>query len=479
LIARAPQVLPLSGNPNLVVLGTEVPLGSGYADIVAVEKSGRPVVIEVKLAKNPESRRAVIAQILAYASSIYRTSVDEFTAALGASLAKAGRSSVVEAVQAADQDGSVDPVALADALRSNIASGDIRLVLVLDSAPPELVGVVGYLGAIAPNLTLDLVTVTAFEVGGQSVIVPQRIEPGRFEQPATPGRSAATAAGAGTTYSPGSGEFAASIENAPIEQQAELRRYQVWAEALADAGLATLRTGRGQGRWTLVPVVKGGDAGLVTIWNDRLPAISPWRSALLKWAPSTLAKLESHVPPIVIAQGNSLRSVGEDILGLLTAAYEEATSSGLTLPELSTQTPAILIKLSDWVAELPHPGSAGIGANALASRAGYGYRADMTAEELYQSARAWWVLDPKRAEGFRYAVAIHRGVTLGVWEITPGTWRSSTPKPGESVRWSFEGAAAPPEVVEEFVGPTGKRVPRFREDGRNVFGQANPIGYWP
>src|SRR5262245_11502775 len=70
LIADAPQVLPLSGSPRLVVLGTEVPLGPGYADIVAVETSGRPVVIEVKLAKNPEARRAVIAQILAYASNL-------------------------------------------------------------------------------------------------------------------------------------------------------------------------------------------------------------------------------------------------------------------------------------------------------------------------------------------------------------------------------------------------------------------------
>jgi hypothetical protein len=103
----------------------------------------------------------------------------------------------------------------------------------------------------------------------------------------------------------------------------------------------------------------------------------------------------------------------------------------------------------------------------------------MTPEQLYESARAWWVLDPKRAEEFRYAVAVHGGVTVGVWEITPGSWRPSTPKPGESVRWSFAGGTAPPEVAEEFVGPRGKRVPRFREDGRNVFGQANPIGYWP
>ncbi len=95
LIARAPQVLPLPGSPTLVVLGTEVPLGAGFADIVAVETSGRPVVIEVTLAKNPESRRAVIAQILTYASTIYRASLDEFTGVLRHALAKVAYASVV------------------------------------------------------------------------------------------------------------------------------------------------------------------------------------------------------------------------------------------------------------------------------------------------------------------------------------------------------------------------------------------------
>ena len=473
LIARAPQVLPLSGSPTLVVLGTEVPLGSGFADIVAVETSGRPVVIEVKLAKNPESRRAVIAQILAYASTIYRASLDEFTAVLRTALVKAGYASVVEAVEAADQDGSVEPVAFGDALTSKMAEGDIRLVLVLDSAPPELVGVVGYLGAIAPNLTLDLVTVTAFRVGEQSVIVPQRIEPGKVEAPSAPAKNAATRAGTGTTYSAGSAEFEAGIQASPVQHHSELRRYLDWAEGLAAAGWATLRTGRGQNRWTLVPVVKGGDAGLVTIWNDHGPAISPWRTALAKWAPRTLITLESHQPPLQIAQGNALKGLPDDMLALFRAAYEEAATSGKALPELSTDIPAILIKLGVWVSA-PDPDT---------GRPGYGYRPGMTPEELYETTRAWWVLDPQRAEGFRYAVAVHQGVTQAVWEITPGSWKpsssNSSPKPGESVRWSFEGRPAPTEVVDAFVGPRGKRVPRFRPSGLNVFGQANPIAYWP
>ena len=48
----------------MVVVGKEVALGNGYADLLAVEPSGRLVVVEIKLARNAEARRAVVAQVL-------------------------------------------------------------------------------------------------------------------------------------------------------------------------------------------------------------------------------------------------------------------------------------------------------------------------------------------------------------------------------------------------------------------------------
>ena len=71
LVRDAPQMLPLAGTPQLTVLGREVRLGNGYADLLAVESTGRLVVVEVKLSANAESRRAVVAQVLSYAA-IYR-----------------------------------------------------------------------------------------------------------------------------------------------------------------------------------------------------------------------------------------------------------------------------------------------------------------------------------------------------------------------------------------------------------------------
>jgi hypothetical protein len=43
--------------PQLTVLEREVRLGNGYADLLAVESTGRLVVIEVKLSANVEPTR--------------------------------------------------------------------------------------------------------------------------------------------------------------------------------------------------------------------------------------------------------------------------------------------------------------------------------------------------------------------------------------------------------------------------------------
>jgi len=49
----------------------------------------------------------------------------------------------------------------------------------LDDVPSELVRLVGYLDAVAGNLVLDLVTVTAYDINGSRVMVPQRVDPER------------------------------------------------------------------------------------------------------------------------------------------------------------------------------------------------------------------------------------------------------------------------------------------------------------
>jgi RecB family endonuclease NucS len=59
LVEEAPHLLPPSGEPSFVVVGREVNLRSGYADLMAVESNGRLVIIEMRLRRNAEARRAV------------------------------------------------------------------------------------------------------------------------------------------------------------------------------------------------------------------------------------------------------------------------------------------------------------------------------------------------------------------------------------------------------------------------------------
>jgi RecB family endonuclease NucS len=76
LVEEAPHLLPLSGSPQVIV-GREVTVGSGSIDLVAIEASGRPVIIEVKLARNAEARRAVVAQALSYAAHLNGLTANE------------------------------------------------------------------------------------------------------------------------------------------------------------------------------------------------------------------------------------------------------------------------------------------------------------------------------------------------------------------------------------------------------------------
>src|ERR1700683_96807 len=87
LVERTPQMLPLAGSPRLTVLSREARLGTGYADLLAVESTGRLVIIEVKLAGNAESRRAVVAQVLSYAGYLQGLDVEQLESqVLGASV---------------------------------------------------------------------------------------------------------------------------------------------------------------------------------------------------------------------------------------------------------------------------------------------------------------------------------------------------------------------------------------------------------
>jgi hypothetical protein len=323
LVSAAPELLPLAGSPDLVTLGDEVALGNGYADVLALERGGRLVLIEVKLAGNSEARRAVVAQLLSYASFLRgNTVVGLERGALASQLAQRGAADIASLAAAGFQDTTLGDGFRA-AMQDSLDTGSFRLVWVLDDAPPELVSLVGYLEYISSGIvTIDLVTVKQYEVGGERVIVPQRVEPARVEPReddagGPDGRTPVTTQGAD--------DFLDSIEVAPESERPLLRKLAEWAITLEQEGLARLWTTSGvSGRKVLKPCVPGEDVGFVTVWNEAgRPSLTLWRTVFERCAPGAIERVETAIGA-ELGTGRSVPDVTDAVLDALTGAYREA-----------------------------------------------------------------------------------------------------------------------------------------------------------
>lgn len=330
LIEKTPGLLPLSGRPQLSIVGREVSLGPGRADLVAIEPTGRPCIIEVKLAHNSEARRAVIGQVLSYASFLHRMSAEDFERGiLQAHLAARGFGTLADAARQAGQDGNFDEAQFPTSLQDALDNGGFRLVIVLDSAPAELVQTIGFLEAVTEALVVDLVTVDSYQVSGRQVLVPQRIEPDRHLTERTQDRrSVAPASSRAGTAAEGSVGFRESIRSAPPEHQATLTKLADWADALQENGVRLQSYWGRRGEVTLLPKIRQDDAGLITIWNwSGAPIVSFWRSVFERRAPTTMADVEAIIAPLQLGQGNTTTDISDQLLAALRSAYLEATST--------------------------------------------------------------------------------------------------------------------------------------------------------
>ena len=216
----------------------------------------------------------------------------------------------------------VDPAAFHDGISRSLADGSFRLVIVLDSAPDELIQVVGYLQMVTDKIDIDLVTVTAYEVGSSRVLVPQRIEPARRAREMS---DAAVNARQSGTQAYGSHDFRSAIDQAPPEFRDDLARLTDWAESLEAQGLARLATRSGtSGITTLKPLLHSGGVALVTIACDvKSSYMQFWRSVFERRAPEAIPAVEAALGA-TITQGNATQAFTEGLLTALTDAYRQA-----------------------------------------------------------------------------------------------------------------------------------------------------------
>jgi len=328
LVEQASHLLPLAGSPRLIVIGREVQPGNGYEDLIVIEPAGRLAVIEIKLARNAEARRAVIGQVLAYAA--YLWGMDQRTLeedVLSKHLRNRGYESLAQAVASNDQVGSFDAEEFAAGISESLKLGRIRLVFILDDAPEELIRLVSYLETTFERLLIDLITISAYIVNGSQILVPQHVE-AEPKQEVTEAALEARSKGEWRLVE-GANDFLAGLDTAPAPVRTLLGRLCDWVIALEQARLVKPYTYHGKaGILTLLPRLQADNAGLVSIYNNNGSAyIQFWRSVFERRAPVALAHVEASIMPI--KQGNTTREISDKLLEELTAAYKEANSRAI------------------------------------------------------------------------------------------------------------------------------------------------------
>lgn len=178
-VAAHPEVLPAEdfGLGPLVTIAVELDLGAGPMDMLAVDPSGRLVIVEFKRgSENPDVRK-VVAQLLDYGSALWRTSVDLLTARcaqLRPALNGAGLAAHVAAALGERDEGPFDLDAFEIGVAACLDAGDFVFVYVGRDLDDRTRRIMTYL-AEGPRMSLFAVEVDYYAAGNDSarVLVPR------------------------------------------------------------------------------------------------------------------------------------------------------------------------------------------------------------------------------------------------------------------------------------------------------------------
>lgn len=156
--------------PSIAYVASQVSLPqAGIVDLLFVTSDGLPVVVEVKLARNAQARREVVAQAIDYVSALTLLTVDELDERVAGALEAALYKLTI--------DSPVDFNVLWRNVGANLRAGKARLIMALDEATPSLERIFGFL-ARSSDLDVQLLTVQKYETKvGQVFVSRMRTSP--------------------------------------------------------------------------------------------------------------------------------------------------------------------------------------------------------------------------------------------------------------------------------------------------------------
>jgi hypothetical protein len=173
LVFDQPQLLPIKeiepGIGSLISVAMEVPCGHGFIDNLYVTSTGDVVLVEVKLWRNPQARREVVAQALDYVAALAAMSFEALEAACrkGKGMAGASLHALV-----ADQADALGQAEFIDALSRNLARGRMLVLVLGDGIRSETQSLAGLLqGHAGAHFTLALVELALWEEPASGVVL--------------------------------------------------------------------------------------------------------------------------------------------------------------------------------------------------------------------------------------------------------------------------------------------------------------------
>jgi hypothetical protein len=158
-LERSPFLLASESEASVATVQREVGLpGAGSLDILNVDETGLPIAVEAKLARNPQSRREVVAQVLDYVSVLRKLTVDELDDLVKGALTEALQKLV----------GPERVMSVRKKCGMSLRAGHVRFVIAVDSAGEDLIRNVQN---IADRYDVRLVCITKFDKG--RILVPR------------------------------------------------------------------------------------------------------------------------------------------------------------------------------------------------------------------------------------------------------------------------------------------------------------------
>ena len=178
LVFRHPNCLPIqeldAAYQPLVPLCREMRTPAGPVDVVYATPSGRLVVLEAKLWRNPEARRKVVGQILDYAKELKRWSYDELQREVNIRRDDVEAENVpFEIVRQSYPD--TDESAFVDGIEKSLSSGRFLLLVVGDGIREGVTGIADYLTqATSLDFTFGLVELAIHQAcDGARLVIPR------------------------------------------------------------------------------------------------------------------------------------------------------------------------------------------------------------------------------------------------------------------------------------------------------------------